>query len=471
MKRFDVIVIGAGPAGYVAAIRCAQLGMETACVDSWINEEGKPALGGTCLNVGCIPSKALLESSETYHKASQRLQHHGIKVAGVELDLGTMMARKSQIVKTLTSGIATLFKRNKVHWLPGRGRLLGGLQVEITGHDGRNELLQGRHVILATGSSPTPLTAAPLDGKHIVDSSGALSFPEVPAKLGIIGAGVIGLELGSVWQRLGSEVVVLEAQDQFLSSVDRQVADLAYQEFTSQGLAIHLGARVTATHVQGDTVVVHYRDGKGDHVLEVDRLVVAVGRRPNTQGLFDEESGLLLDERGYVQVDEHCRTDVPEVYAIGDLVRGPMLAHKGSDEGIAVAERIAGMVSHVNYDAIPFVIYTHPEIAWVGKTSQELHAAGIDYRTGIFPFRANGRAMAMEEARGLIKILSDPVTDQILGVHMIGAHVSEMVAEAVLAMEFGASSEDLARTCHAHPTMSEALREAALATSGRAIHI
>ena len=468
-KQFDVIVIGGGPAGYVAAIRAAQLGKSTAVVDSFVYKDGEAALGGTCLNVGCIPSKALLDSSEQYHKVTHTLSAHGIKASGVELDVQEMIRRKDRVVKDLTGGIAQLFKSNGITWLKGHGRLLDNKQVQVADHKGEKETYQAENVILAPGSRPIDIEAAPLDGERIVNSDGALEFTEVPKRLGIIGAGVIGLEMGSVWSRLGSKVVLLEAQDEFLPAVDARVSRSAHAEFKNQGLDIRFGARVTQAKV-GKNVTVHYEDKDGKQSMQVDKLVVCVGRRPNTNDLFSEDANLILDERGYVNVDEHCETNIPGVYAIGDVVRGPMLAHKGSEEGVMVAETIAGGVGHVNYDTIPWVIYTHPEIAWVGRTEQTLKTAGVPFRSGTFNFGATGRARAMEETAGLVKIIAHAETDRILGVHIVGPQASEIIAEAVVAMEFQASAEDLARTIHAHPTLSEAVHEAALSVSKRAIH-
>jgi dihydrolipoamide dehydrogenase len=470
--KFDVVVIGAGPAGYVAAIRCAQLGLKTACVDAWLDEKNEPALGGTCLNAGCIPSKALLESSELFAHVRDQGGRHGLKVKGLELDLAAMMAHKNKVVGELTRGIAGLFKANGVTSFAGRGRLLAKKRVEVLEHGGGNaRLLEAGHVILAAGSKPVEIKAAPLDNKRIVDSTGALAFDSVPARLGVIGAGVIGLELGSVWRRLGATVVLLEAQEKFLTFADDQVAREAQKQFSAQGLDIRLGARVTACESRGDQVTVRYKDKNGDHEEIFDRLVVAVGRRPATDGLFAPETGLLLDEWGYVHVDGQCRTNLPDVYAVGDVVRGPMLAHKGMEEGVMVAEVIAGHAGAVNYDTIPAVVYTLPEIAWAGKNEQALKAAGAAYRVGMFPFAASGRAKAMGESGGFVKILVDAASDRLLGVHMIGPHCSELIAQAVLAMEFGASAEDIALTMFAHPTLSESVHEAALATAGRAIHI
>lgn len=466
---YDVIVIGGGPAGYVAAIRASQLGLKSAVVDDHVYKDGVPSLGGTCLNVGCIPSKALLDSSEQYHKIEHGLPAHGIKAKGVELDVAAMIARKDRVVKDLTGGIAQLFKANGIDWLQGRGRLVGDRQVEVTDSAGTAAVHAAGHVIIATGSRPIDIPAAPIDGDRIVDSTGALDFTEVPKRLGIIGAGVIGLEMGSVWSRLGSKVILLEAQDQFLPPVDGRVSRLALREFERQGLDIRFGARVTNTKV-GKNVTVHFEDKDGKQSLQVSKLIVCVGRRPNTQDLFTEDCELLLDERGYVDVDEKCRTNLPGVYAIGDVVRGPMLAHKGSEEGMMVAETIAGQAGHVNYETIPWVIYTHPEIAWVGRTEEQLKAAGIPFRSGTFNFAATGRARAMEETAGMVKVIAHAETDRILGVHLVGPQASELINECVVAMEFHASSEDLARIIHAHPTLSEAVHEAALAVSRRAIH-
>lgn len=469
-KSYDVVVIGAGPAGYVAAIRCAQLGLNVACVDQWLNAKGEPALGGTCLNVGCIPSKTLLESSEQVHKLSAVFPNHGISVDKVKVDIAKMQARKEEIVAQLTGGIAALFKANGVTWVKGRGKLLTNKEVEVTSHEDKTEVLEAGNVILATGSKPIEIGAAPTDGDMILDSSGGLSLTEVPKRLGIIGAGVIGLELGSVWRRLGSEVVLLEAVDTFLVSVDEQIAKDALRQFKKQGLDIRLGARVTSTSKGEKLVTVHYQDKDGEHNVRVDKLMVCVGRRPESDGLAAPEADLLLDERGFVHVDESCRTTLPGVYAIGDVVRGPMLAHKGSEEGVMVAEIIAGQEAEMNYETIPWVIYTHPEIAWVGKTEQALRSEGVPYKAGTFPFAANGRAKAMDGAVGMVKLLAHAETDRLLGAHMVGPLTSELVQEIVLAMEFGASAEDLARTIHGHPTLYEAVHEAALSIEGIALH-
>ena len=472
---FDVLVLGAGPAGYVAAIRSAQLGLRTACVDNWLDDKGQYVLGGTCLNVGCIPSKALLESSELYAQTLHGLEDHGVQVNDVRLDLDAMMARKNKIIHELTHGIAALFKANKVERINGRGRLLVNKHVEITDSDGNTRMVSAENVIIATGSSSMEIPAAALQDDIIVDSTGALSFNTVPKRLGVIGAGVIGLELGSVWNRLGSEVVVLEAMDSFLMMADEQVSRDCLQEFRKQGLDIRLNARVMSSQVKGKgkskQVEVCYQDGDGAHTELFDKLIVAVGRRPNSDNVFDEEVGLLLDERGFIHVNEQCETSDPGIYAIGDVVRGPMLAHKGAEEGVMVAELIAGHYAQVNYDLVPNVIYTHPEIAWVGKTEQHLKTAGETFEAGVFPFVASGRAKAAGCTNGFVKVLSQSQTGRILGVHIVGAEASELIAQAVIAMEMGANSEDLALTMFAHPTLSEALHEAALAVHGNAIHI
>ena len=468
--KYDVVVIGAGPAGYVAAIRCAQLGKTVACIDDWVNPEGQNVLGGTCLNVGCIPSKALLESSELYSMAQKDFAKHGIKCSGVKLDLDTMMARKSQIVSELTQGIEGLFKSNKVTSIAGRGRLLTDKRVEITQAKDVH-IIQGENIIIATGSSPIEIPSAPLHEQLIVDSSGALSFNQVPKRLGVIGSGVIGLELGSVWNRLGSEVVIIEAQDSFLSIADDQIARESLKIFRKQGLDIRLNARLVATEIKGDQVEVQYQDTESDHQEIFDKLIVAVGRRPNSDNVFDEEAELLLDERSCIHVNDQCETSLPGVYAIGDVVRGPMLAHKGMEEGIMVAELIAGEFAEMKYDLVPAVIYTHPEIAWVGKTEQHLKTAGEDYRVGMFPFVASGRAKAMGETTGLVKILSHGKTDRVLGVHILGGQASEMIAQAGIAMTMELSSEDLGMTVFAHPTLSEAFHEAALGVNNEAIHL
>lgn len=473
MKRFDIIVIGGGPAGYAAAIRAAQLGMNVACIDERIDASGKPALGGTCLNVGCIPSKVLLEASSIYERTRRQYPQWGIITGEPDLDLAAMMAHKQAVVDRMTQGIATLFQANGVRSLAGRGRLLANREVGFSPSDGSETVtLEAEHVVLAAGSRPVEIGAAPLQDDIIVDSTGALEFAEVPVRLGVIGAGVIGLELGSVWRRLGSEVVLFEAQAEFLSACDRQIAREALCIFRAQGLDIRLGARVTACAVSDGAVDLEYQDQQGQTRAErFDRLIVAVGRQPNSDDLCASEAGLLLDEWGFVHVDRHCLTNLPGVYAVGDLVRGPMLAHKGAQEGVMVIERIAGRESSVNYDTIPSVIYTLPEIAWAGATEEGLIATGTAYRVGTFPFAANGRAHATGETAGLVKVLADDATDRVLGVHMIGPGCSELIATAVVAMEFGASAEDLALTMFAHPTLAEALHEAALGIHGSAIHV
>jgi dihydrolipoamide dehydrogenase len=468
-KNFDVVVIGGGPAGYPAALRAAQLGLSAACIDDWKNEEGVRLFGGTCLNVGCIPSKALLESSELYHRAHTEFQTHGIHVGGIGIDVEAMQARKRGIVKQLTAGIEAMFKAGGVTGYKGRGKVLAGNRVEVTTDSGV-EVLTAQHVVLATGSVPIELGIAKFDGKRIVDSTGALAFNNVPKRLGVIGAGVIGLELGSVWKRLGSEVVMLEALETFLPVADQQIAKEAMRHLKKQGLDIRLGAKVTGASVQGNVVKVRYEMGGAAQELDVDALVVAVGRKPVTAGLFGPGVAVPLDKRGFIEVDEHCRTTVPNVWAIGDVVRGPMLAHKGMEEGVMVAELIAGHVAEMNYATIPSVIYTAPEIAWVGKTEEEVKASGRPYKVGTFGFAANGRAKGMQQAVGTAKLIADQEHDDVLGVHIIGPMAGELIAEAVLAMEFSASAEDIQRTIHAHPTLSEVLHEASLAADKRAIH-
>jgi len=474
VKEFDVVVIGAGPGGYVAAIRCAQLGLSVACVECWLNDEGKPALGGTCLNVGCIPSKALLDSSHEFIRIKQEAAEHGINVPGVTLDVNKMIGRKNKIVSTLTQGIAGLFRKNKIEWLQGRARLIDGKQIEISPvaeEPGEKYTVSAKNIIIATGSVPVKIPVAKADNNLIVDSTGALAFNDVPKRLGVIGAGVIGLELGSVWKRLGSNVIILEALDDFLASADRQIANEAEKILRKQGLDIRLGTRVTGSGSNNREVTVTFEDKEGKQQVVVDKLIVAVGRKPNTEGLGAAEAGINLNERGFIEVNDQCQTSLPNVYAIGDVVRGPMLAHKASEEGVAVAEHIAGMTAHMNYHVIPWVVYTWPEIAWVGKTEQELKSAGVEYRCGTFPFMASGRARAMGETGGLVKMLSDAKTDRLLGVHILGPAASELISEAVLAMEFDGSAEDIARTIHAHPTLAEAMHEAALGVDNRTIHI
>ena len=469
-REFDVVVIGAGPAGYVAAIRAAQHGLKVACIDGWENYDGSNAFGGTCLNAGCIPSKALLESSELFHRAGHEFEAHGIKVSKPKLDLAAMQKRKAGIVKQLTGGIAGLFKANKVEGLVGHGKLLRGKKIEFTPVQGDKETLSAKHVILASGSTPIELKVAPFADDMIVDSWGALEFDAVPKKLGVVGAGVIGLELGSVWSRLGAEVTILEAMDDFLFMADRDVAKQAARAFKQQGLDIRLGAKVTEAKVNKQSVTVKYEDKKGEQSLNVDKLVVAVGRRAYTDDLLADDSGVELDERGFIKVDDECRTNVPGVYAVGDCVRGPMLAHKGSEEGVMAADLIAGEVAEMNYDVIPSVIYTAPEIAWVGKTEQEVRESGREYKTGSFPFAASGRAKAMEQTAGMVKIISAVDDDEVLGVHIVGPMAGELIAEAVLAMEFSASTEDIQRTIHAHPSLSEAMHEASLNVDKKALN-
>jgi dihydrolipoamide dehydrogenase len=470
-QTFDLVVLGAGPAGYIAAIRAGQLGLNVACIDGGVGPDGKPSLGGTCLNVGCIPSKALLESSEHFHRCKAELKDHGITTGDVRMDVPAMIARKNKIVRGLASGVTTLFAKNKVVAFAGTGRLLAGMRVEVTPLGGGTiETLEAKNILIATGSLPRDIDHVPTDGTIVVDSSGALDFTSVPEKLGVIGAGVIGLELGSVWHRLGSQVVLLEAMETFLPGADEQIADTAFKEMSRQGLDIRLGARVLSAKIGKDSVQVSYENGDGKHSIELSKLVVAVGRKPNTQGIDVNEVGLLLDERGYIHVDEFCRTNLPNIYAVGDVVRGPMLAHKASEEGIMVVERIAGQESRVNYDTIPWVIYTSPEIAWVGKTERQLRASAREYKVGVFPLSANGRARAMGQTVGLTKVLADKRTDRLLGVHIMAPMASEMIAEAVLAMEFGASAEDVQRTIHAHPSLAETIHEAALAADGRTLN-
>ena len=471
-NQFDVVVIGAGPAGYVCAIRAAQLGLKTACIEKWSDDKGKAKLGGTCLNVGCIPSKALLDSSHKFVEAQQDFALHGIKHSGVEMDVPAMIARKDKIVKQLTTGVTGLFKANGVTLFQGQGKVLAGKQVELTRGDGTIEIIQADNVVVATGSRPVEIPPTPLTDDIIVDSTGALEFQEVPKRLGVIGAGVIGLELGSVWGRLGSEVVVLEALEDFLALADQQIAKESRKIFKKQKLDIRLGARVTGSEIKGKEIEVTYQDSQGEeHKTVFDKLIVAVGRRPYTEGLLAPDCGVNLDERGFIFVDDNCVTDVPGVYAIGDVVRGPMLAHKGSEEGIMVAEIIAGQKAQMNYDLIPSVIYTHPEIAWVGKTEQDVKDSGEEYKVGTFPFAASGRAMAANDTHGMVKVIADKETDRILGVHVVGPSAAELVQQGVIAMEFAASSEDLALTIFSHPTLSEALHEAVLAVDNHAIHI
>ncbi|HET9836003.1 MAG TPA: dihydrolipoyl dehydrogenase [Rhodanobacteraceae bacterium] len=468
--QFDVIVIGGGPAGYHAAIRAAQLGLKVACVDGFKGKDGKQALGGTCLNVGCIPSKALLDSSRQFWNLAHNLPAHGISVENAKVDIPTFMGRKDKIVKQFTGGVAMLFKANKITPYFGMGKLLKGNQVEITGADGGKQTISAANVIIASGSVPIELPFAKFNGKTIVDNAGALDFDGVPKRLGVIGAGVIGLELGSVWKRLGAQVTVLEALPDFLGTADADIAKTAAREFKKQELDIKLGAKVSKAEVKKNAVEVTYSDKDGEHTIVVDKLLVAVGRRAYTEGLLGEGTGVKADERGRIVVDEHCWTGVDGVWAVGDCVRGPMLAHKGFEEGMMVAELIAGKSGHVDYEIIPWVIYTEPEIAWAGRTEQQCKAENIPYKVGTFPFSAIGRAVAMNEPAGMVKMIAHAETDRILGVHMVGAEVSELIAEAVVAMAFKGSSEDMARIVHAHPTLSEAVHEAALAVDKRAIH-
>ena len=466
---YDVVVVGAGPAGYPAAIRAGQNKLKVACVDEWQNTDGSYAFGGTCLNAGCIPSKALLESSELFQRAKDEFAIHGIKIGALTLDLAAMQKRRASVVKTMTNGINALFKANSVVGIQGHGRLLPGNKVLVKAADGTEKTLEAKNVILASGSIPIRLSSVPHDGKYIVDSWNALEFDAVPKRLGVIGAGVIGLELGSVWRRLGSEVVVLEALETFLPMVDQTIAKEAQRHFKKQGLDIKLGAKVSSAVVSGDGVDVVYTDAQGEHTVQVDKLVVAVGRRPFTKELLADGTGVQLDERGFIKVDDQCRTSAPNVWAIGDVVRGPMLAHKGKEEGVMVADLIAGHYGHVNYKVIPSVIYTQPEIAWVGQTEEQVKASGRPYKTGSFPFAASGRARAMEAGAGMAKIVSAKDDDEVLGIHVIGPMAGELISEAVLAMEYSASTEDIQRTIHAHPTLSEAIHEAALAVDKKAI--
>ena len=472
---FDVVVIGAGPAGYIASIRAAQLGLKVACAEKWVNPKGELALGGTCLNVGCIPSKALLASSEKYEDALHHFDDHGITVSGAKVDVAKMQARKDGVVSKMTKGIEFLFKKNKIEWLKGHARFAGVegdlYQLAIDTAEGASAV-QARHVIIATGSKARHLPGIPVDNTIVCDNEGALALSAVPKRLAVIGAGVIGLELGSVWRRLGAEVTVLEAMPSFLAACDDAVAKEALKLFTKQGLGIHLGAKIGEVKVNKKGVSIAWTDSKGEaQTLDADRLIVSVGRIPNTDGLALEQVGLSPDERGFIPVDEHCRTALPRVYAVGDVVRGPMLAHKGEDEGVMVAELIAGQKAHIDYNAIPWVIYTAPEIAWVGRTEQQLKADGRAYKAGQFPFMANGRALGMMAADGFVKVLADAATDEILGVHIVAHNASDLIAEAVVAIEFKASSEDIARICHPHPSMSEVMREAALAVDKRALNM
>ena len=468
---YDVIVIGGGPAGYVAAIKCSQLGLKTACLEEFSDKKGIPVFGGTCLNVGCIPSKALLESSHKYFEAQGHLANHGINIGKVELDLASMMQRKNEIVKQLTSGISGLLAANKVTPLSGRGKVLAGTKVEITKDDSSIEILESKNIIIASGSSPIEIKAAEFNEKNIVNSTGALNFKEVPKTLGVIGAGVIGLELGSVWARLGSKVTVIEAMDNFLFMADKEIAKESLKDFKKQGLDIKLGSKLISSENKKNSVKIQYEHSESIEEMEFEKLVVAVGRRPNTDNIFSEDSGIILDEKGFISVDDKCQTNTPNVWAIGDVVRGPMLAHKGSEEGMMVAEIIAGKYAEMNYNLVPSVIYTHPEIAWVGKNEEELKADKLEYKVGKFPFAASGRALAIDQSTGFVKILSDAKTDTILGVHVFGPSAAEIVQQALISMEFGASSQDIGLTIFSHPTVSEALHEAALSVNNQAIHI
>lgn len=480
-NNYDVIIIGAGPAGYVAAIRCAQLGLKTACIDKWLDDNNHPKLGGTCLNVGCIPSKALLESSEIFQQSESSLAQHGIHVDSVALDLKQMMDRKENVINTLTFGIESLFKSNKIDWIQGHAIIENtdssnidsqyNKKISVNLHNNKKQQFNCSNIIIATGSSPVNIPIAPIDNEFIVNSTGALAFDKVPETLGIIGSGVIGLELGSVWKRLGSKVKIFEAQDTFLSFADEFIAKESFKLYLNQGLDIKLNTRLLNAEVKNKAVKIKYTDLEGEHSQVFDKLVIAVGRHPNSDGLFADNTEIVIDEGGLIHVNDKCETSIPGIYAIGDTVRGPMLAHKGSEEGLMVAELIAGHHRSVNYDLIPSVIYTHPELAWVGKTEQALKSAGIEYLVGTFPFAASGRAQAVNETAGLVKIVSDKKTDRILGVHILGSQASELIAQAVIAMEFGASSEDIALMMFAHPTFSEAFHEASLAISGSALHI
>ena len=478
-EQFDVVVIGAGPAGYHAAIRAAQLGMSVACVDAGLGKDGKPALGGTCLRVGCIPSKALLDSSRQFHNLQTTFEQHGISATDPQIDVEKMVGRKDAIVKQFTGGIAMLFKANKVKPYYGFATLHADRVVKVKQHEGGEVELKGTNVIIAAGSDSIELPFAKFDGEYIVDNVGALDFKETPKRLAVIGAGVIGLELGSVWRRLGAEVTILEAMPEFLAAADAEVSKVAAREFKKQGLDIRLGAKVSKAEVipakaggkgKKKEVQVTFEDKKGEQTITVDKLLVAVGRKAASKGLLADDSGVKLNDRGQIEVDEHCHTGVDGVWAVGDCVRGPMLAHKGFEEGIAVAELIAGLPGHVNMDTIPWVIYTEPELAWVGKTEQQLKEEGIPYKAGSFPFAANGRAVAMVEPAGFVKVLAHAETDRVLGMHLVGANVSELVHEGVLTMEFKGSADDLARICHAHPSLSEVIHDAAMAVHKRAIH-
>ena len=468
---FDVVVIGGGPAGYVAAIRSAQLGLKTACIEEYVDAKNNPTFGGTCLNVGCIPSKALLDSSHRYQEATSHLKIHGIEVGSVALDVPAMMKRKNDIVAKLTGGIGGLFAANKVTPIAGRGKVLADSKVEITNIEGKKEIIESKNIIIASGSSPIEIGSAIFNDTNILDSTGALEIDKVPETLGVIGAGVIGLELGSVWARLGSKVTVIEAMDDFLFMADKEVAKETFKDFKKQGLDIRLGCKLTSSKSLKNSVKITYENNGSSENMEFEKLIVAVGRKPNTSDIFEEDCGISLDEKGFISVNQNCQTDVKNIWAIGDVVRGPMLAHKGSEEGIMVAERIAGKHAEMNYDLVPSVIYTHPEIAWVGKNEEELKNDNIEYKVGKFPFAASGRALAVEQSVGFVKLLTDAKTDTIIGVHVFGPSAAEIVQQALISMEFGASSEDLGLTIFSHPTVSEALHEAALSVSNQAIHI
>jgi len=469
--EFDVIVIGAGPAGYVAAIRCAQLGLKTACIDDWKNAENQPSPGGTCLNVGCIPSKALIESSEIYEHTLTEHKVHGINVKDVSLNLKAMLARKDKVVTELTSGVGALFVANKVTFVHGQALLKENKNVEVKISARKKETYVGKNIIIATGSSPTELEIAPYDHQSIVDSTGALAFKTVPKKLGIIGAGIIALELGSVWRRLGSQVTLFKTRKGLLPAADVDIATEALNQYESQGLLFSMGVKITACEIKGKKIHLSYESESGSQKAVFDKLIVAVGRTPNSANVLDKQANISVNEKGFIQVNEFCETNVPGIYAIGDVVRGPMLAHKGSEEGVVVAERIAGHGPlPLNLETVPSVIYSAPEVAWVGKTEQELKEAGVEYKVGSFPFSANGRARAINQTDGFIKVLADKNTDRVLGVHMIGAQSSEIIAQAKIAMDFDATSEDLAMTMFAHPTLSETFHEAALSVDGKAIH-
>ena len=465
MDSFDLVVIGGGPGGYVCAIRASQLGLKTACIES------RGTLGGTCLNVGCIPSKALLDSSHRYQEATSHLKIHGIEVGSVDLDIPAMMKRKNDIVAKLTGGIGGLFAANKVTPIAGRGKVLADSKVQITDIEGKKEIIESKNIIIASGSSPIEISSAIFNDTNILDSTGALEIDKVPETLGVIGAGVIGLELGSVWARLGSKVTVIEAMDDFLFMADKEVAKETFKDFKKQGLDIRLGCKLTSSKSLKNSVKITYENNGSSENMEFEKLIVAVGRKPNTSDIFEEDCGISLDEKGFISVNQNCQTDVKNIWAIGDVVRGPMLAHKGSEEGIMVAERIAGKHAEMNYDLVPSVIYTHPEIAWVGKNEEELKNDNIEYKVGKFPFAASGRALAVEQSVGFVKLLTDAKTDTIIGVHVFGPSAAEIVQQALISMEFGASSEDLGLTIFSHPTVSEALHEAALSVSNQAIHI